>query len=170
MAFEIAVAIRYLHSRNIIHCDLKSSNILIDDNSNKIKIGDFGLSRIFNKSKPEENRGRIGTPHWMAPEVLRGEVYDEKADIYSYGMILWEIISLEIPYYGINPYKLISLVAEKKIKVVIPDEGHVLIKKLIEWCLEYDRAKRPTLDKIVAELERVQNLNKYYGKLGFIYL
>ena len=121
------------------------------------------MSRLLITSNPEENRGKIGTPHWMAPEVLRGEIYDEKADIYSYGMILWEVVSLEIPYYGINPYKLISLVADSKIKVVIPEDGHILIKKLIERCLDYDRTKRPTLDKIVSELERVQNLNKYYG-------
>ena len=57
------------------------------------------------------------------------------------------------------------LVAEKKIRVVIPDEGHVLIKALIERCLDYDRTKRPSLDKIVSELEKVQNLNKYYGKI-----
>jgi serine/threonine protein kinase len=164
IAFEIAVALKYLHSRNFVHCDLKSSNILIDDNW-KIKIGDFGLSKFFDKNNPEQNRGRIGTPHWMAPEILKGENYEFSADIFSFGMILWEIISLEIPYYGINPIQVISLVADEKKIVKIPKVGHPVIKNLIESCLQYEANNRPKLDEIVLTLEKFKHLNNYYGKI-----
>jgi serine/threonine protein kinase len=163
IAYEIAVALKYLHSRNIIHCDLKSSNILIDDNW-KIKIGDFGLSRFFNLLNPEENRGRIGTPHWMAPEVLKGEKYEHSADIFSFGMILWEILSLEIPYYGVNPYQVISLVADQRKIVQVPKEGHNVLINLIENCLMYESSKRPNLDQIVETLEKLKNTNKIFDK------
>lgn len=163
IAYEIAVALKYLHSRNIIHCDLKSSNILIDDNW-KIKIGDFGLSRFFNRDNPEENRGRIGTPHWMAPEILKGEKYEHSADIFSFGMILWEILSLEIPYYGVNPYQVISLVADQRKIVQVPKEGHSTLRRLIEQCLEYEANRRPLLDDIVDTLERLKNQNKFSDK------
>ena len=56
----------YLHGKNVLHCDLKSSNVLIDENWN-VKLCDFGLSRIKNTKKNKKNNIRIGTPHWMAP-------------------------------------------------------------------------------------------------------
>jgi len=161
IAYEIAVALKYLHSRNVVHCDLKSSNILIDDNW-KIKIGDFGLSRFFSLEDNEESKGRIGTPHWMAPEVLKGEKYEHSADIFSFGMILWEIISLEIPYYGIDPYQVISLVAEQKRIVTVPVKGNIVIRNLIKRCLDYDSNKRPLLDEIVDILDKAKNYNKLY--------
>lgn len=156
---------KYLHSRNIIHCDLKSSNILIDDNW-KIKIGDFGLSRFINKKNPSENSGRIGTPHWMAPEILKGGNYVESADVYSYGMILWEILSLEIPYFGIDPRKLMNIVAEERKIVEVPMKGNPHIIKLTRKCLNYDPIKRPILKEIVDTLESVINNNKFKSKIG----
>jgi len=161
IAYEISVALKYLHSRNVVHCDLKSSNILIDDNW-KIKIGDFGLSRFFSLEDTEESKGRIGTPHWMAPEVLKGGKYEHCADIFSFGMILWEILSLEIPYYGIDPYQVISIVAEQKRIVQVPEKGNIIIRKLIERCLDYDSSKRPQLDEIVDILWKAKNHNKLY--------
>jgi len=74
----------YLHGRKVLHCDLKSSNVLIDQNWN-VKLCDFGLSRMKNSRKSGQ---RIGTPHWMAPEIMRGEPYIEPSDVYSFGMIL----------------------------------------------------------------------------------
>lgn len=65
----------YLHGRKVLHCDLKSSNVLIDRNWN-VKLCDFGLSRINKKIEHKKVKGaRIGTPHWMAPEIMRGEPY-----------------------------------------------------------------------------------------------
>lgn len=87
---DIALGMNYLHGRRVLHCDLKSSNILIDANWN-LKLCDFGLSRV--KSKLDNKKGLVGTPHWMAPEILRGERYDESSDVYSYGMVLWEMIT-----------------------------------------------------------------------------
>lgn len=62
----------YLHSKKILHCDLKSSNLIFDKKFN-IKIADFGLSQIFQEKKSKKSKNlRKGTPHWMAPEVMRG--------------------------------------------------------------------------------------------------
>jgi len=152
IAYEIAIGLQYLHSRKIIHCDLKSSNILIDDNL-KIKIGDFGLSRFLNKKNPYENIGRIGTPHWMAPEILKGGNYQVSADVFSYGMILWEILTQEIPYYGIDPRKLINIVAEDKKIVAVPKKGNGVIRKITQECLNYEPNKRPALKSVVNYLD-----------------
>jgi len=85
---DIALGMNYLHSRKVLHCDLKSSNVLIDSNWN-VKLCDFGLSRIRSKLDKTTLIGRVGTPHWMAPEILRGNKYEEYSDVYSFGMILW---------------------------------------------------------------------------------
>lgn len=77
----------YLHGKRVLHCDLKSSNVLIDENWN-VKLCDFGLSRINSSHKKGSTR-RVGTPHWMAPEILRGEEYVFESDVYSFGMLVW---------------------------------------------------------------------------------
>jgi serine/threonine protein kinase len=82
---DIALGMNYLHGRKVLHCDLKSSNVLIDSNWN-VKLCDFGLSKL---KDDKNNFGRVGTPHWMAPEILREKEYTEKSDVYSFGMILW---------------------------------------------------------------------------------
>jgi serine/threonine protein kinase len=64
-----------------------------------VKICDFGLARYQDKFH-RENYGQVGTPHWMAPEILRGEQYTAASDVYSFGVILWELITGEIPHKG----------------------------------------------------------------------
>jgi serine/threonine protein kinase len=72
--------------------------VLINDDWS-VKLCDFGLSRYQYKFDAD-NHGKIGTPHWMAPEILRGEKYSSAADVYSFGVILWEMMTLDIPYRG----------------------------------------------------------------------
>jgi len=105
IAEDIALGMTYLHGRKVVHCDLKSSNILIDSNWG-VKLCDFGLSRIVYKHK-RKNVQRVGTPHWMAPEILRGDSNDEASDVYSFGMVLWELVTGEIPYHHLS-VKLIT--------------------------------------------------------------
>jgi len=161
IAYEIAIAIKYLHSRKVLHCDLKSSNILIDDNG-KIKITDFGLSRIKNFLSTQENKGRIGTPHWMAPEIMKSGRYEEASDAYSYGMILWEMVTCEIPYYGLYPYQIIGIVADCRKVVEAPSYCQPVLKKIISQCLAYETKARPTFDEIIKKLEKsIKNLQNH---------
>lgn len=94
MALDTATAMTYLHSKNVVHRDLKSHNLLVDEN-NRIKICDFGFSRKVGDA--EEPMTLCGTDEWMAPEVMLGEKYDAKADVFSFGMVLTELITRQKP-------------------------------------------------------------------------
>lgn len=98
-----------------MHCDLKSQNILLSEDWN-VKICDFGLARYKEKFL-KDNHGKIGTPHWMAPEILRGEKYEEAADVYSFGVILWEMLTGDIPFMGRSIAQITGMVGYHKEKL-----------------------------------------------------
>lgn len=93
----------------------------------------------------------------MAPEIMRGEKYDEFSDIYSYGMILWEMITGETPYKGYSIPQIIGAVGFDNYQVPLPTKGNLLILKLMEKCLNRDRSERPNFKYIV---ENLQNRNR----------
>mmetsp|Transcript_41089 Transcript_41089/g.36427 ORF Transcript_41089/g.36427 Transcript_41089/m.36427 type:complete len:111 (-) Transcript_41089:248-580(-) len=105
----MSLGMKYLHGKALLHCDLKSPNILLDENR-AVKLADFGLSSSKARFQKRKKFKRIGTPHWMAPEIMREEGYDEASDVYSYGMILWEMIARKIPYWGMKVTQIVGSV------------------------------------------------------------
>ncbi|CAD8174233.1 unnamed protein product [Paramecium octaurelia] len=154
---DIALGMNYLHGRKVMHCDLKSSNVLIDQNWN-VKLCDFGLSKINKKIDHKVNKGaRIGTPNWMAPEIMRGEPYQEKSDIYSFGMILWEIITQQIPYEGLSQTQIIGSVGYGQDQVIIPSNSNPpILLQIAKKCLKKNPSERPTFADIVNEIQMGQ--------------
>ena len=157
LALEIAQGINYLHSFKppILHRDLKSLNILLDKNY-VAKIADFGWARLRNEHMTKLR----GTFQWMAPEVISKENYTEKADVYSFGIILWEFWSKDPPYKGVKAKEVaIKVKNNKDYRPVIPDDVPEEIAELMECCWDADPEKRPTFIEIINFLdEYLKNL------------
>jgi serine/threonine protein kinase len=151
---DVALGMSYLHGKNVLHCDLKSSNVLIDENWN-VKLCDFGLSRLKNNKKNKKGNIRVGTPHWMAPEILKGEKYECESDVYSFGILLWEMLTGQIPYKELSTAEIIELVGNDPIhRIPIPNYPNQLFLKIFLCCTERNPKMRPTFKNIVELLEK----------------
>ncbi|XP_010540027.1 PREDICTED: serine/threonine-protein kinase EDR1-like isoform X3 [Tarenaya hassleriana] len=156
MALDAARGMNYLHSCNpvIVHRDLKSPNLLVDKNW-VVKVCDFGLSRMKH-STYLSSRSTAGTAEWMAPEILRNEPSDEKCDVYSFGVILWELFTLQQPWGKMNPMQVVGAVGFQHRRLEIPDFVEPGISDLIEKCWQTDPKMRPSFAEIMACLKQLQ--------------
>jgi len=168
MCLDVALAMEYLHKFDppIIHRDLKSLNLLLLHQVTSpefepiVKVSDFGLSRM--KDTTADSWGKMtvqaGTCHWMAPEVWHGTDYDEKVDVYSYSMILFEVICREVPFEdeeGARVGRLIMEGTRPDLEAVPPDCPPVLAKIMID-CWHAQPATRPPFEVIVQMLRSLK--------------
>ncbi|KAL1356862.1 hypothetical protein HN51_008843 [Arachis hypogaea] len=156
MALDTARGMNYLHNCTpvIVHRDLKSPNLLVDKNW-VVKVCDFGLSRMKH-STFLSSRSTAGTAEWMAPEVLRNEPSNEKCDVYSFGVILWELSTLQQPWGGMNPMQVVGAVGFQHRRLDIPDDMDPAIADIIKQCWQTDPKLRPTFAEIMAALKPLQ--------------
>jgi serine/threonine protein kinase len=145
-----ALGINYLHSLEpvIVHRDLKPSNLLVDENWN-VKVADFGFARI-----KEENATmtRCGTPCWTAPEVIRGEKYNERADVFSFGVIMWQVVTRREPFAGRN-FMGVSLDVLEGKRPQIPGDCNEEMRSMLKKCWHGKAAKRPSMEAVVTFLD-----------------
>lgn len=142
----ICYGMRYLHSIGIIHRDLKPDNVLLNASYHS-KIGDFGISKFKEEEAGKNTSGQF-TIYYASPESLNDEEYGSSTDLYSFGLMLLEIVSEKPAYPNVtNEYNLIS--AKTKGPSPIPDEALSLSRKIIESCLSNNPQERPTFDDII---------------------
>lgn len=157
IAKDAALGILWLHSSNpqIIHRDLKASNLLLDDNLT-CKICDFGLSQLKPRGKNliDGSDGAKGTPLWMAPEVMMGESFNEKADVYSFGLILWFLLTTKEPYEEFEDLDAFSrAICLQHVRPKIPEKCDPGLKDLITRCWHSNPSVRPSFSEIVQRID-----------------
>ena len=160
--YQICRGLQYIHSKNIIHRDIKSQNIFLMKNG-KIKIGDFGIAKALTNTKNNATT-IIGTPYYFSPEIINGEPYNYKTDIWSLGVVLYEMCCLKLPFESNN-------IAQLSIKIMkgkydpIPNKYSKNMANLIKNMLNIDQKLRPNINEVMqSPLLKNYHNNKYANK------
>ncbi|CAO2821498.1 unnamed protein product [Amaranthus hypochondriacus] len=151
LALDLARGLSYLHSKKIVHRDVKTENMLLDT-ERTVKIADFGVARV-EAQNPSDMTGATGTYGYMAPEVLEGQPYNHKCDVYSYGICLWEIYCCAMPYAELSFSEVSSAVVARNLRPHIPKCCPNSLANIMKRCWDADPEKRPEMDEVVSMLE-----------------
>ncbi|KAF8365872.1 dlk-1 [Pristionchus pacificus] len=160
-AKQIADGMDYLHKNKVIHRDLKSPNILMTEDG-QLRICDFGTSHQLNKMNSTQ-MSFCGTVSWIAPEMIKKEPCNEKVDVWSFGVVLWEMLTREQPYKNIDSMAIIWGVGSNQLSLPIPPTAPEGLKLLMRQCWSLKPRNRPSFVNI---LQHLQILKKELEELG----
>ncbi|CAN0898162.1 Serine/threonine-protein kinase STY13 [Linum grandiflorum] len=153
LALDLSRGLNYLHSKKIVHRDVKTENMLLDS-QRTLKIADFGVARV-EAQNPRDMTGETGTLGYMAPEVLDGKPYNRKCDVYSFGICLWEIYCCDMPYPDLSFAEISSAVVRQNLRPEIPRCCPSSFAGIMRRCWDAQPDKRPEMDEVVRLLEAI---------------
>ncbi|KAK1418387.1 hypothetical protein QVD17_27531 [Tagetes erecta] len=158
IAMDASFGMEYLHGKNIVHFDLKCENLLVnmrDPHRPICKIGDLGLSKV--KQHTLVSGGVRGTLPWMAPELLSGKsnMVSEKIDVYSFGIVMWELLTGDEPYGDMHCASIIGGIVNNSLRPTIPTWCDPEWKALMESCWSADPAERPSFSEVSQKLRNM---------------
>jgi hypothetical protein len=143
----IASGMGHLHAENIIHRDLAARNILLDGGRNP-KVSDFGLSRRAFGEIENQTKSDVGPLKWMAPEAIKERIYSQKSDVWSYAVLIWEIVAREDPYPDMDALQVASRVVFNGLRLTYPFDTPPILSEIMTWCFQTDAAQRPNFRQI----------------------
>ncbi|KAK9741709.1 hypothetical protein RND81_03G122900 [Saponaria officinalis] len=149
-ALDVARGMEYVHGLGLIHRDLKSDNLLIFADKS-IKIADFGVARI--EVQTEGMTPETGTYRWMAPEMIQHRQYTQKVDVYSFGIVLWELITGMLPFQNMTAVQAAFAVVNKGVRPIIPPDCLPVLGEIMSRCWDPNPDFRPPFSDVVKMLE-----------------
>lgn len=152
-ALDVARGMEYVHRLGLIHRDLKSDNLLIFADKS-IKIADFGVARI--EVQTEGMTPETGTYRWMAPEMIQHRPYTQKVDVYSFGIVLWELITGMLPFQNMTAVQAAFAVVNKGVRPIIPADCLPVLAEIMTRCWDPNPDVRPPFSDVVKMLEHAE--------------
>ncbi|ORZ01815.1 Pkinase-domain-containing protein [Lobosporangium transversale] len=156
IAREVLQALSYLHKHGIIHRDIKAANILLTDEG-RVQLCDFGVAGQVTMNSLKRN-SFVGTPYWMAPEVIKGQTYDYKADIWSLGITIYEIATGNPPFADQDPMRAMSLIPKTR-PAQLEGDWSPAMKEFVALCLHEDPIQRPSAEDLL-KTKWIKNTSK----------
>ncbi|KAL6072594.1 mitogen-activated protein kinase kinase kinase 9, variant 2 [Balamuthia mandrillaris] len=150
VARDIAAGILHLHKENVIHRDIAARNVLVGENFS-VYISDFGMARA-KQTDINVTSSNLGPVKWMAPEAMLKRQYSEASDAFSFGVLLWELVTCNVPWRGLAGSQVILAVAKNNTRLKIPGDCDPILKKIIKSVWEDRPEKRMTFTEIVRRL------------------
>ncbi|KAM1341205.1 hypothetical protein ACFX2F_005690 [Malus domestica] len=147
LALDLSKGLSYLHSKKILHRDVKTENMLVDAHTT-LKFVDFGVTRIETR-KSRDMTWETSTPGYMAPEVLDGKPYNRKCDVYSFGICLWEIYCCDMPYPNPSSTHVSSAAVRQNLQPEIPRCCPSTLASVMHKCWDANPDKRPEMKEVV---------------------
>ncbi|PIO60230.1 hypothetical protein TELCIR_18278, partial [Teladorsagia circumcincta] len=146
-AIDVASGLDYLHSKNCMHRDIACRNCLINVAESVVKISHFGSSKQAEKYEiPKEEKLSL---QWQAPEVIATRIYTAKCDVYSYGILVWEIFhNAETPFEGIDEKTLEAKMSDPSFRPRLNPELPIIARKVMMTCWQADPVKRPVMTEV----------------------
>ncbi|PKY57877.1 kinase-like protein [Rhizophagus irregularis] len=163
MALDITSGLNFLHSKGLIHRDLHSKNILVNDG--ELLIADFGFSERLTEVTSNSTGNKMGVIEYIEPKCFKDKDYvkDKRSDVYSLGVLLWEITSGYPPFRNIEDRDMLGYQISHNNLREDPIEGTPLEYQLLyQECWDDDPAKRPNIDQVYEEIFRLCNVNCTY--------
>ena len=162
---QVLLGLEYLHKNGHIHRDIKAGNVLIDDDGT-VLLGDLGVTASLEVDRTSSRKTFVGTPCWMAPEVMQQQPYDFKADIWSFGILALELALGEAPFAKYPPIKVVMLTISNEPPTLDRDatkhKYSKHFKEMIDLCLQKDPSKRLTAEKLLHHHFFRQSKRKQY--------
>ncbi|KMZ73575.1 Protein kinase family protein, putative, expressed [Zostera marina] len=149
IALDVCKGMEYLHEKGIIHRDLKTANLLMHKNG-VVKVADFGVARFQNHEGIMT--AETGTYRWMAPEVINHQPYDERADVFSFAIVLWELATSKVPYDTMTPVQA-AIGVRQGLRPSVPEYVHPRLGDLMQRCWKAIPSERPPFSKLTSEFE-----------------
>lgn len=143
---QICLAIKHVHDRKILHRDLKSQNIFLTSQG-FVKLGDFGIAKTL-QSTVENAQTIVGTPYYLSPEIIENKPYNFKSDIWSLGVLLYEMCALKPPFNGGSLHALALQIVRGKYEAV-PSQYSIGLKNMLTHLLCIDPNKRPNINQLL---------------------
>ena len=154
LAADIASGMAYLHSKGVIHRDLAARNVLLSSEF-RAKVCDYGLSRVLGGKDYYRSRGGVNSVRWTAPEALEGQLYSEASDVWSFGVVMYEIWSKGLVPYGDKPERSVWSEVCKGLRLTSPVNCPALVYKIMRLCWRVV-AERPRFLTLTEKLRRIE--------------